>query len=77
MKYETVLYYSLYYFNIFSDFFFQKLSKPMTMTEKFVVVLDAGHGGHDPGNLGNGYLEKKYSLKDCLKKVGEILEKKP
>ena len=25
---------------------------------KFVVVLDAGHGGHDPGNLGNGYLEK-------------------
>ena len=25
----------------------------------FIVVLDAGHGGHDPGNLGNGYLEKK------------------
>ena len=25
----------------------------------FVVVLDAGHGGHDSGNTGNGFLEKK------------------
>jgi N-acetylmuramoyl-L-alanine amidase len=43
---------------------------------KFVVVLDAGHGGHDPGNLGNGYLEKNIALKIVLK-VGEILEKNP
>ena len=28
----------------------------------FVVVLDAGHGGHDSGNTGNGYLEKKIAL---------------
>ena len=40
--------------------------------EPFVVVLDAGHGGHDPGNLGNGYLEKKIALNIVLK-VGELL----
>ena len=42
----------------------------------FIVVLDAGHGGHDPGNLGNGYREKDIVLKIVLK-VGAILEKQP
>ena len=42
--------------------------------DPFIVVLDAGHGGHDPGNLGNGYLEKKIALNIVLK-VGEILSK--
>lgn len=42
----------------------------------FVVVLDAGHGGHDPGNLGNGYMEKNIALNIVLK-VGEILKKTP
>lgn len=40
------------------------------------MVLDAGHGGHDPGNLGNGYLEKNIALNIVLK-VGSILEKNP
>ncbi len=40
--------------------------------DPFIVVLDAGHGGHDPGNLGNGYLEKNIALNIVLK-VGEIL----
>lgn len=44
--------------------------------DKFVVVLDAGHGGHDPGNLGNGYLEKNIALNIVLK-AGSILEKNP
>ncbi|MEN1786391.1 MAG: N-acetylmuramoyl-L-alanine amidase, partial [Bacteroidota bacterium] len=44
--------------------------------EAFVVVLDAGHGGMDPGNVGNGYLEKDIALKVVLK-VGAILEKQP
>ena len=35
--------------------------------DPFIVVLDAGHGGHDPGNLGNGYLEKKIALNIVLK----------
>lgn len=42
--------------------------------DPFIVVLDAGHGGHDPGNLGNGYLEKNIALNIVLR-VGEILSK--
>lgn len=29
---------------------------------KYTVVIDAGHGGHDSGALGNGYQEKKIAL---------------
>lgn len=43
---------------------------------KFIVVLDAGHGGKDPGNLGNGFKEKKIALNIVLK-VGKELEKNP
>ncbi|MCK5400752.1 MAG: N-acetylmuramoyl-L-alanine amidase [Flavobacteriaceae bacterium] len=43
-------------------------------TEKFVVVLDAGHGGRDPGNLGNGFKEKDIALSIILK-IGKELEK--
>ncbi|MBD0824501.1 N-acetylmuramoyl-L-alanine amidase family protein [Aestuariibaculum marinum] len=43
---------------------------------KFVVVLDAGHGGHDPGNMGNGYKEKDIALKIVLE-VGKMIEKNP
>ncbi|MGA1776943.1 MAG: N-acetylmuramoyl-L-alanine amidase family protein [Flavobacteriaceae bacterium] len=39
----------------------------------FVVVLDAGHGGHDSGNRGNGYFEKKIALTIALK-IGKQLE---
>lgn len=42
----------------------------------FIVVLDAGHGGYDPGNLGNGYKEKNIALNIVLE-VGKILEKQP
>lgn len=42
----------------------------------FIVVLDAGHGGHDPGNLGNGYREKDIVLKIVLE-IGRILERQP
>ena len=41
---------------------------------KFVVVLDAGHGGHDSGNRGNGYFEKDIALNIILE-VGKLLEK--
>ena len=45
--------------------------------EKFVVVLDAGHGGKDPGKYSkNGYKEKDIALNIVLK-VGKELEKNP
>lgn len=44
--------------------------------KKFVVVLDAGHGGHDSGNRGSGYFEKDIAL-DIILKTGKILEKNP
>ena len=34
--------------------------------KKYVIVIDAGHGGKDPGNLGNGYKEKNIALKVAL-----------
>ncbi|MFH4965229.1 N-acetylmuramoyl-L-alanine amidase [Gaetbulibacter sp. M235] len=45
-------------------------------SHQFVVVLDAGHGGNDPGNVGNGYKEKDIALKIVLE-VGKQLEKNP
>ncbi|GAA4281812.1 N-acetylmuramoyl-L-alanine amidase family protein [Gaetbulibacter aestuarii] len=45
--------------------------------DKFVVVLDAGHGGKDPGKPSKyGYKEKDIALKIALD-VGEQLEKNP
>ena len=43
------------------------------LDSRFTVVVDAGHGGKDPGNTGNGYLEKKIALSIALK-LGKKLE---
>ncbi|MFR5880564.1 MAG: N-acetylmuramoyl-L-alanine amidase family protein [Cloacibacillus evryensis] len=37
-----------------------------------VVVVDAGHGGHDPGAAANGVREKDVNLKAAIE-LGEIL----
>lgn len=60
----------------FSLVSFGNTTPKFSVTDPFIVVLDAGHGGHDPGNLGNGYLEKNIALNIVLK-VGAILEKNP
>jgi N-acetylmuramoyl-L-alanine amidase len=57
---------------LFSSFVFNNYNN----VNPFVVVLDAGHGGHDPGNVGNGYKESEIALKIVLK-VGAELERNP
>ena len=45
------------------------------LNSKFTVVIDAGHGGKDPGNTGNGFIEKDIALNISLK-LGKKLEEK-
>jgi N-acetylmuramoyl-L-alanine amidase len=49
-------------------------SLELAAQKKYVVVLDAGHGGKDPGNTGNGYKEKNIALKVAVA-VGKQLQK--
>lgn len=53
---------------------FISISYGQNSDKKFVVVLDAGHGGHDPGTNGNGFIEKDIALEIVIN-VGKILEK--
>ncbi len=56
-------------------FTFLMNSSSVFAQKKYVIVIDAGHGGKDPGNLGNGYKEKNIALKVALV-VGKKLSKK-
>ena len=40
---------------------------------KFVLVIDAGHGGHDPGAIGRISKEKNINLKVAMR-LGELVE---
>ena len=74
MKTNTILLFvSFIIVLIFSSFI--KIES-QTTKEKFRIVLDAGHGGRDPGNLGNGYKEKDIALNIALA-IGKVLEKNP
>lgn len=68
--------------HIFTYFFILSFLAPVLTqaqgkrNNKFVVVLDAGHGGHDPGKPSKyGYNEKDVALKLVLQ-IGSILEKR-
>ncbi len=50
------------------------LLNPTLMARDFVVILDAGHGGHDAGAIGRISKEKNINLKVTLA-VGQLLEK--
>ena len=53
--------------------FFLKRSYSQENTSDFVVVLDAGHGGYDSGNTGNGFLEKKIALQTSIQ-IGNYIK---
>jgi N-acetylmuramoyl-L-alanine amidase len=64
---------NLYFLTFFISIFF--FSSTFVYAQKsYTIVLDAGHGGKDPGNLGNGYKEKNIALKVALM-VGDELKK--
>ncbi|MFL0352503.1 N-acetylmuramoyl-L-alanine amidase [Xanthomarina sp. GH4-25] len=75
MKTKSVLY-------ILSIMFVLSLTNMVSLyaqdaSNKFIVVLDAGHGGKDPGKPSKeGYKEKDIALKIVLE-VGKELEKNP
>ena len=58
---------------VFSFFFFNSYVV-YSQDKKFIVVLDAGHGGNDPGNIGNGYREKTIALKVVKEIRNELLK---
>ena len=65
----------LKFFFIFLMFFGIFIGYTQNNDKQFVVVLDAGHGGKDPGRPTKfGYKEKDIALKIVLK-IGENLEK--
>ena len=68
IKRKTVLYFLTFNFLLSCSVY------TFGQEEPFTVVLDAGHGGHDSGNRGNGYYEKKIALSIALK-IGKKLEK--
>ena len=61
-------------FIFFFALLFLAMQSPIYAQKKYVVVIDAGHGGKDPGNLGGGFKEKRIALKVALL-VGENLKK--
>lgn len=71
MKFNTFL-------KFFSFFLILLVASPgaglSAQNKKFVVVLDAGHGGHDPGAVGKITREKNITL-DVVLKLGQLIEK--
>ena len=54
----------------------QEWIKPIVGKKKnFRIVIDAGHGGHDPGAVGKNTTEKELVLKMAIK-IGEMIQKK-
>lgn len=66
---------NLFFLLFFISSFF--LSSTFIYAQKsYTIVLDAGHGGKDPGNLGNGYKEKNIALKVALMVGRELRNEK-
>lgn len=74
MMYKKRILPTLLLLGAFLGFTWFSQAQPPREDDVFTVVLDAGHGGHDPGNLGNGYLEKNIALQIVLE-AGKYLER--
>ena len=62
-------------FLLYFSFFNLYTQSSSNINLPFTVVIDAGHGGKDPGNTGNGFIEKDIALKISLN-LGNLLKKK-
>ncbi|MBR9757770.1 MAG: N-acetylmuramoyl-L-alanine amidase [Algicola sp.] len=75
MKTHRRIFFVLFFLTL--TFFYAPQAISQTAANKFVVVLDAGHGGKDPGKHSKyGYKEKHIAL-DIVLQVGKMLEKNP
>lgn len=54
---------------------FSNTSKPVTPLRKKIIVIDAGHGGNDPGALGAGRLKEKNITLAASRELKRQLEK--
>jgi N-acetylmuramoyl-L-alanine amidase len=55
----------------------ERIKKPEVVLTKRKIVIDAGHGGHDPGAVGPNGLHEKDVVLDIALKLKEILVKDP
>lgn len=51
-----------------------EVERPVNVQEKKLIVIDAGHGGKDPGAVFSDIEEKSLNL-DIAKRLGKLLEK--
>ncbi|MDR1518030.1 MAG: N-acetylmuramoyl-L-alanine amidase [Dysgonamonadaceae bacterium] len=65
--------YLILFLPLFCFFSQSTFAAPVSQNAKFTVVIDAGHGGKDPGALGATAKEKDVTLK-VAKKLGALIE---
>ena len=68
-KFDTNKYLVLFFV---LSLFFSNSFESFSQNDKFIVVIDAGHGGKDPGGVANGYREKDVALNVSLL-LGKLL----
>ena len=68
-KFDTHKYLVLFFV---LSLFFSNPFESYSQNDKFIVVIDAGHGGKDPGGVANGYREKDVALNVSLL-LGKLL----
>lgn len=72
-KFKIATKYCLYF--VFTILFLCHTSLTFAQKKEFVVVLDAGHGGKDPGKIGYNNIKEKDVALNIVLKIGELLEK--